>query len=787
MHDGPHGLVSAPDGTTYVADLTGNKIRRINTTGYMQTIAGIPLVTTSALSVGSVDGVGTNARFNQPRGMSLDMASGAAGVLYIVETAAMRVRRLDLATFAVTTFAGAAANALAISPAGALNGPVGSSTFNLPYGCVWDPVSSQLFVLDSTNNLIRAISSASGGASPFPVCDDRWHHAALTLGDGGPTVVKAYIDGNLAGSGAVVSGYAIAANTPVRVGWVGDATVGGGQLFSGVLGEVRAYGFALSAAQVASMATPVFPSYANAQSPTPAVGAASYSYTCNTGYAGPVTTYSRNADLSWAISGPTTCSLCAPGTYVNPGVGCTACPANSNSTSPAAGCVCGANSWTNGLPGTLLVCTICTSGSTSAPGASACTCSANFQSSGVGAGLGCFCVSPYTPYGSGPTQTCEIAPSPSPTPSITPTPTPSPTPSPSSTATPTISTTSTASFTASVTPSSTTSLSPTSTPTPSQTMTPTNTPTPSQTPSVTSVPDVLVAFNMTLACSAAALTPASVAAQPGFLASVSSSVAAVLGLPPTAAAKVVAITDVASGTVWLAPPGSRRLGGAAGSKGVYMTIAINVGKVPQQELLVNLTTVIGTPAFASALGARVISSLARLASQPLASFTSSVSPPTVANSQFVVAPVVVVAATSGSAGSASSAAGGGAAGGVVGAIALACGVWSYRSYKKHNALPCFRNRNKEKLLRMSQATEQAEMARALAEAAGPVTTMDVSRSAPSAQDKANAVRALAASKKKAELDAAAAQAELAELKRQMAAGREQANPLRAAYAPTSSE
>jgi len=122
-----------------------------------------------------------------------------------------------------------------------------------------------------------------------------------------------------------------------------------------------------------------------------------------------------------------------------------------------------------------------------------------------------------------------------------------------------------------------------------------------------------------------------------------------------------------------------------------------------------------------------------------------------------------------------------------------------RSWRKHGDLPCCRSRAKERLARLQQRAEEGALDRALAEAAGPRTTMDVSSlgggggggggggasGGPSAEARANAVRALAASKKKAELEAAAAQAEraaaqaeLAELRRALAEGGT-VNPLRA--------
>ncbi len=89
------GIVGDGAGTLYVTD--GNAVRRIViSTGVVTTIAGA-----ADESEGFVNATGTAARFALPWGLA-----HRAGVLYVADRLNHVIRRIDLSTFAVTTFAG---------------------------------------------------------------------------------------------------------------------------------------------------------------------------------------------------------------------------------------------------------------------------------------------------------------------------------------------------------------------------------------------------------------------------------------------------------------------------------------------------------------------------------------------------------------------------------------------------------------------------------------------------------------------------------------------------------
>lgn len=85
----PHGIAyDSNNGNFYVGDMYNNRVRKINSIGLVSTIAGA--------DAGSVDGLGTEARFNNPYGVSVDMA----GNIYVADLGNNRIRKItEIPTF----------------------------------------------------------------------------------------------------------------------------------------------------------------------------------------------------------------------------------------------------------------------------------------------------------------------------------------------------------------------------------------------------------------------------------------------------------------------------------------------------------------------------------------------------------------------------------------------------------------------------------------------------------------------------------------------------------------
>lgn len=94
----PTDVCVSPDGLSiYVADYSGNRIRKINrSTNQVSTIAGNG-------TMGNNDGVGTNAKFSYPTGLAI---SSTGQFLYVADNGNSLIRKIDLSNNNVSTIAG---------------------------------------------------------------------------------------------------------------------------------------------------------------------------------------------------------------------------------------------------------------------------------------------------------------------------------------------------------------------------------------------------------------------------------------------------------------------------------------------------------------------------------------------------------------------------------------------------------------------------------------------------------------------------------------------------------
>jgi sugar lactone lactonase YvrE len=150
--DGLSGICTDGNGNLYVAEINNHRIRKIN--------INTREVTTFAGSVpGFNNGTGTNAGFNNPMGVAISNQN----YLFVVDYGNNRIRKIDLATAAVTNFVGAVQ--------GFTDGSSAAAKFSEPMGICFDP-NGLLFVADRGNHKIRkitAILKAEEFASPWSV------------------------------------------------------------------------------------------------------------------------------------------------------------------------------------------------------------------------------------------------------------------------------------------------------------------------------------------------------------------------------------------------------------------------------------------------------------------------------------------------------------------------------------------------------------------------------------------------------------------------------------------
>jgi sugar lactone lactonase YvrE len=139
----PTGVVSDALGNLYVCDTINSSIRKVEAgTAVVTTLAG------RAGQTGSVDGVGTGARFSSPEDIALD----GDGNLYVTDGSANNVRRIAPDT-TVTTLAGLAFTR------GWVDGTGSDARFFQPKGIVLAP-SGVLYIAEAGNHSIRSVTTA---------------------------------------------------------------------------------------------------------------------------------------------------------------------------------------------------------------------------------------------------------------------------------------------------------------------------------------------------------------------------------------------------------------------------------------------------------------------------------------------------------------------------------------------------------------------------------------------------------------------------------------------------
>ncbi len=140
-----HMAIDGVNGILYVADGLSDAVRKIViSTGTVSTLAGNG-------STGFRDGTGTGALFGEPVGVALD----GSGNLYVTDVGTQTLRKIVVSTGAVTTIAGSA---------GSADGPGAAARFESPRSVAVDG-SGNLFVADANNHTIRKIVLATGAVS----------------------------------------------------------------------------------------------------------------------------------------------------------------------------------------------------------------------------------------------------------------------------------------------------------------------------------------------------------------------------------------------------------------------------------------------------------------------------------------------------------------------------------------------------------------------------------------------------------------------------------------------
>jgi hypothetical protein len=139
----PTGVSIDTSGNIYIAEQTGNRVRKISTSGIITTIAG-----TGTAGYSGDNGEATAAELNAPTRLTID----DTGNIYIADQSNNRVRKIN--TFGIiTTIAG-----IGTSGYGGDNGQATLAILKQPSGLAFDNMSN-LYICDVANYRIRKIST----------------------------------------------------------------------------------------------------------------------------------------------------------------------------------------------------------------------------------------------------------------------------------------------------------------------------------------------------------------------------------------------------------------------------------------------------------------------------------------------------------------------------------------------------------------------------------------------------------------------------------------------------
>ena len=137
----PYGITADTAGNLYIADTFNDRIRQIDPSGTITTIAG-----TGLSGFSGDNGPAIQARLYRPGGVAVD----AAGNLYIADSYNNRIRRVD-PFGTITTIAGTGEYGFSGD-----GGPAVAARLRLPYGIIVD-TAGNLYIADSYNNRIRRV------------------------------------------------------------------------------------------------------------------------------------------------------------------------------------------------------------------------------------------------------------------------------------------------------------------------------------------------------------------------------------------------------------------------------------------------------------------------------------------------------------------------------------------------------------------------------------------------------------------------------------------------------
>jgi len=150
----PFGLCRGPDAALYFCDTNNHRIRRIAPDGVISTVAG-----SGKKGYGGDGGPATAAELNEPYEVRF---RPGAGDMYFVEMRNNVVRRVSAADHTISTIAGIGKPGFSGD-----GGPANKAALNQPHSIQFSTDGASLYVCDIGNHRIRRIDIGTGKISTF--------------------------------------------------------------------------------------------------------------------------------------------------------------------------------------------------------------------------------------------------------------------------------------------------------------------------------------------------------------------------------------------------------------------------------------------------------------------------------------------------------------------------------------------------------------------------------------------------------------------------------------------
>ncbi|MBI5775643.1 MAG: SMP-30/gluconolactonase/LRE family protein [Verrucomicrobia bacterium] len=148
----PFGVIRGPDGNIWFCEYGGQRVRKVTADGKIHTVAG-----GGKTGYEGDGGPALQAAFNKPHEIRFDRA----GNLFIVDMVNHAVRRVDAKTQVITTFAGTGQPGYSGD-----GGPANKAQLKQPHSIQFGPDGS-LYICDIGNNVIRRVDMKTGVISTF--------------------------------------------------------------------------------------------------------------------------------------------------------------------------------------------------------------------------------------------------------------------------------------------------------------------------------------------------------------------------------------------------------------------------------------------------------------------------------------------------------------------------------------------------------------------------------------------------------------------------------------------